>query len=101
MSLNQGNKLNDVVEDVLLQAAMTVTTSQIELKVGGSPAPGREVVRVYNKGDQTIYVGPSGVTHTTGEPVFPDCPFEMPIGNKSLFAITESGSASVIVWEIG
>lgn len=98
---NNGQEFSDVLEDVILQGVVTVGTTEVELKVGASVNPDREVLRVYNKSNRTIYIGPSGVTSTTGEPVFKDQSFEAPIGTQSLFAITDSSTADVIVWELG
>lgn len=92
---------NDVLEDLLLQGVLTIGTTQTELKVGASVDSDREVIRVFNNSNQTIYVGPNGVTTSTGEPVYKKQSLEMPIGTQSLYAIVASGTADVIVWEIG
>ena len=92
---------NDVWEDTLLQGVVTIGTTQVELKVGGSVDPDREAVRVYNKSNSTIYIGPSGVTTSTGEPLAKKQWIEMPIGTQSLYAIAGSAGNDVIVWEIG
>jgi len=91
----------DVLEDVILQGVVTITSTQTELKVGASLNPDREVVRVYNNSNETIFFGPNGVTTTTGEPLRRRQSMEMPIGAQQLFAITASGTADVIVWELG
>ncbi len=102
MSIEDNNsEFGDVLEDVILQGLVTINTTQTELKVGPSVDPDREVVRVYNSSNSTIYVGPSGVTPSTGEPVRKKQSFEMPIGTQSLFAVVDSGTADVIVWELG
>lgn len=102
MGIGENNsEYSDVLEDVLLQGVVTVGTTQTELKVGGSVESEREVVRVYNKSNDTIYVGPSGVTTTTGEPLKKNGYMEMPIGTQSIYAIVASGTADVIVWEMG
>lgn len=85
----------------MVQGVVTVGTTQTELKVGGSREAEREVVRVYNSSNSTIYVGPSGVTVSTGEPLFRRQSMEMPIGDQALYAIVASGTEDVIVWEIG
>lgn len=92
---------NDVWEDTLLQGVVTVSTTQTELKVGGSVDSDRETVRVYNKSNAIVYIGPSGVTTSTGEPLNKNQWIEMPIGTQSLYAIVASGTADVIVWELG
>lgn len=98
---DNNSEYSDVLEDVMLQGVVTVGTTQTELKVGGSVEPEREVVRVYNKSNSTIYVGPTGVTTTTGEPLKKNGYMEMPIGTQSIYAVVDSGTADVIVWEMG
>lgn len=95
------SEFGDVLENVMVQGSVTIQTTQTELKVGATREPQREVVRVYNNSNSTIYVGPAGVTSSTGEPLFKKQSMEMPIGDQALYAIVGSGTASVIVWEIG
>ena len=92
---------NDVLEDVILQGVVTISTTQTELKVGASVDSDREVVRIYNKSNTTIFVGPSGVNTTIGEPLRRRQSMELPIGTQSIYAVTASGTADVIVWELG
>ena len=99
--INESSEYGDVLEDVLLQGVVTIGTTETELKVGVSADPEREVVRIYNNSNTTIYVGPTGVTTSTGEPLRRRQSMEMPIGQQSLYAIVASGTADVIVWEIG
>lgn len=98
---DNNSEYSDVLEDIILQGVVTIGTTQTELKVGGSVDPEREVVRVYNPTSTVIYVGPSGVTPSTGEPVRRRQSMELPIGTQSLFAIVSSGTTDVIVWELG
>lgn len=100
-NISDNGEYSDVLEDVLLQGVITITTTQTELKVGASLSSKREVVRVYNKSSSTIYVGPSGVTDVIGEPIKKNGYAEFPIGTQSLYAIVSSGTADVIVWEMG
>ena len=99
--INKTSEFGDVLEDVMIQGVVTVGTSQTELKVGANRADEREVVRVYNGSNATIYIGPTGVTTSTGEPLFKRQWIEMPIGDQALYAIVASGTEDVIVWEIG
>ena len=100
-AINDDSEFSDVLEDVMVQGVVTIGTTQTEIRVGGSIEPEREVVRIYNSSNSTIFVGPSGVTTTTGEPLRRRQSMEMPIGTQSLFAVVASGTADVIVWEIG
>jgi hypothetical protein len=101
MAFTGSSEYSDVLEDVILQGVVTVGTTETELKVNASVEPDREVVRVYNKSDVTVYIGPSGVNTTIGEPVFSNQWAELPIGTQSLYAIVDTGTADVIVWELG
>lgn len=102
MSINDDAEFSDVLEDVMLQGVVTVGTSEVELIVGASANEDREVLRIYNSGDATIYVGPSGVTPSTGEPLKKKQSMEMPLGaSLSLYAVTSTGTSDVIVWELG
>ena len=53
--INESSEYGDVLEDVLLQGVVTIGTTETELKVGGSVELEREVVRIYNKSNQTIF----------------------------------------------
>lgn len=95
------SEYSDVLEDVMIQGVVTIGTTETELKVGATVNSDREVVRVYNKSNSTIYIGPTGVNSTVGEPLRKRQSMELPIGTQSIFAIVVSGSEDVIVWEIG
>lgn len=91
---------DEIVNDSYIQGAVTVTTSQIEAKVGGSRLAGRQMLRVYNGSSNIIYFGPTGVSTTTGEPIEKKQWANIPVGdNIAVFLIAASGSNSVIVSE--
>lgn len=53
-----------------VQGAVTVGTTAIEAKVGGSRLTNRKALTIYNNSNQTIYWGfTSGVTTATGTPI--------------------------------
>lgn len=97
------SEYGDVLDDVYVQAVKTVSTSAVQLVVASSPNIDREVVRIYNKGNQTIYLGPtSGVTSANGEPLFKDQWIEYPFGpNLTIYGITASSSSDVVIAEMG
>jgi hypothetical protein len=99
VSLNESPQFADVLEDGYVSGAVTVTTSAIEAKVGGSRQTGREVLYIENTSSVTIYYGPSGVTTSTGARLFKDQSVFLPVGNMAVYLIAASGSNAVIVQE--
>lgn len=103
MAISFDPELSDVVNQSYVAGSISVSTSAVEAKVGGSRLTGRETLRIYNNSNTTIYFGPSGVTAATGEPVYKDQWVNIPIGDQlAVFLITDSGTASdVRIQEIG
>lgn len=56
----------DVFEQDPIQGVVTVGTSAVEAKVGGSPMTDRQMVVIYNKSNKSIYMGSSAVTTSNG-----------------------------------
>jgi len=78
MALNDSNKTYsddqtvtaDIVNGSGLEAALTVGTTAVEVKVGGSPLTGRKVVTLYNNSNQILYWGfTNAVTTSSGTPI--------------------------------
>lgn len=102
MSIISSGQFNEVDDTSYLSTSATITTSASELKVGASRLSGRQNLIVFNKGSSTIYIGPSGVTSSTGIPVEANQMFSYPFGqNIAVYAITSSGSSTVIIQEVG
>lgn len=83
---------------------VSVSTSQVEAKVGGTRLVDRHGVWVYNDSSNTVFVGPSGVAASgsaKGLPLFKQQSafFELP-DSVAVFVIAGSGSNDVIVQEI-
>jgi len=71
VTLNQDLRSADILIGPGVEGALTVGTTAVEVKVGGSPLTTRKLVTVYNNSNSTIYWGyTSGVTTTTGTPIF-------------------------------
>lgn len=99
MGINSSGNDAEVVGD-LEQGVVTVGTSQIEAKVGGSRKAGRQMLRIYNSSSSVIYFGPTGVTTGTGEPIEKKQWVNIPANDKlALFLIAGSASNDVIVSE--
>ena len=93
---------SDVDNDGYASGAVSVSTTQIEAKVGASRMVGREAITITNKGPNTLYYGPTGVTSTTGDVLYKDQYVSLPIGaSLGVFLICVTGqSATAIVQEL-
>ena len=101
MGISLSSEYSDVLEDGYVAGTVTVTTSAIEAKVGGSTLEGRETLRIYNNSNNTMYFGPSGVTIATGEPLLKKQWVEINVGsNIGVFLILESGSGEARIQEL-
>lgn len=102
MGISNSGQFNEVDNNNYVSASINITTSASELKAGVSRLEGRQNIIIFNKGTNTIYIGPSGVTSTTGIPVEANQMFSYPFGDRiAVYALTSSDSSVVIVQEIG
>jgi hypothetical protein len=94
--------LADVNNKTYVSGVITVGTTAVEAKVGGSRISPREMVRIYNNDPSiTIYFGAAGVTVATGEPLRPGEAVSVPAGDElGVFVIAASGSVNVRVQEM-
>ena len=74
-NVEQGTSANplrsaDIFESGLASGAITVGTSQVEAKVGGSALAGRKGISIYHNGGGALYFGATGVTTASGTPIF-------------------------------
>lgn len=99
MGINESGNNAEIVGGYI-QGSVTVTTSEIEAKVGGSRLAGRQMLRIYNGSNAVVYFGPTGVTTATGEPIEKKQWINIPASDAlALFLIAASGSNAVIVSE--
>lgn len=91
----------DVSNNGGVQGALSVTTSAVEAKVGGSPLANRKTLTIHNNGTGTLYWGYSNsVTSSTGTPIFKDQLVVFDIGTgTSVFLIASSGSHNTRITE--
>lgn len=103
MSITEGTEFADTLGNSYIAGSISVGTTAVEAKVGATRSESREVVRIYNNSNTTIYFGPSDVTASTGEPIFKNQWINIPVNvNLSVYLITASGTASDIrIQEIG
>ena len=100
--LKYDSDLSDTNSNVYLSGTVTVTVSGVEAKVGSTSEENRQFVRIYNKGNQTVYFGPSGLNFDDMEPLFKKQSVEIAATNLiEVFLKTETGTSDVIVQEIG
>lgn len=101
MSGLSGGSKYDLANDSYLSGIVTVGTTAVEAKVGGSALSGREILVIYNNSNSTIYYGPSGVTTSTGVPLQKNQFVSMPVGNGiGVFLIAGSAGNNIIVQEM-
>ena len=81
----------------------TVTTTEVEAKVGGSALSGRKELVIFNDGNKDLYYGPTGVTSsgsTKGILIPSGGDARLPYGeNVQVFLISVAGGTDVIVQE--
>lgn len=94
MPINESSEFSDVVTDNYVSGAISVSTTQTEAKVGGSRLSGRECLRIYNNSTTTIYFGPTGLTSSTGEPIYKGQGVTIMVGDIGVYLLTASGTAS-------
>lgn len=101
MPLSESPDLSDVVNTDYKTASVAVGTTQVEGKVGASPLVKRQILTLHNKGPNTFFYGPSGVTASTGTPIVKNQFACLATGDcVSVFMICDTGnSATVIVQE--
>lgn len=102
MGISSDNQYDDVLTDSYVAGVVSVSTTQVEAKAGVTRLANREVLRIYNNSNTTIYFGPSGVTHLIGEPIFKNQWVSIPVGDMPVYLITQSGTATDIrIQEMG
>jgi hypothetical protein len=92
----------DVIKYDFIAGTVTVSTTQTLLKAGATNLSGRQIITIYNSGNHDIYVGPSGVTTSTGIRIFKRQTITFPYGDGiNLYAITSTSTSDVVVHEAG
>lgn len=92
----------DLVSASGAEAALTVGTSAVEVKVGGSAISNRKIVTVYNNSVSIIYWGrTSGVTTSSGTPIIPGrlMVFEGFSASQPIYIIGSAASLNVRITE--
>lgn len=100
-NLDRAEVVDSINLGTSLQGAVTVGTSAVEAKVGASKLENRKSLTVYNNSNSTIYWGyTSGVTTSTGTPIFKSQFYDWDIGDQqAVYLIAGSASNNVRVTE--
>lgn len=101
VSNNNELRTADISDNGGTQAALTVGTSAVEIKVGGSALANRKFVTLYNASNATIYWGyTNAVTTSTGTAIFKDQERGWACGpSTSIWVIAASGSNNTRITE--
>lgn len=94
---------HDVNDISYTSTVITVGTSQVEVKVGGTRNALRQRVLIYNDSSSICYYGPTGVTisgSTKGVPIFKKQVATIPIGDVALYLICDGADNNFIVQEL-
>lgn len=84
-----------------IAGAVSVTTSEIALRVGGTNLSNRQGIEIQNLGTAAIYVGPTGVTTSTGIKLAPETSRWFAFRDSfTLFGIAAAGTQNVRVMEV-
>jgi len=94
MAINESSEFSDVLEDSYVAGTISVSTTQVEAKVGASRLSRRETVRIFNNSNTIIYFGPNGLTSSTGEPIYKGQSVNIMVGDLGVYLLTASGTAS-------
>ncbi len=105
MGISHDPDRSDVAESALDHAVLTVGTTAVEVKVGGSRLATRQIVVIYNESNsKNLYWGKSGVTNsgaTRGFPILPGQFVSLPFGNVGVFVVADQAAQTAIVAEVG
>lgn len=101
MSAGYNNNNIDICNISYLSTTVSVSTTQVAVRVGGSNLASRQVLLIHNPpGNGPIYVGPSGVTTSTGVRISAGETVSYPLGDTlTMFAIKTGATQSIVVQE--
>lgn len=95
---------SDVLSSLYVAGRKTISTSQVLAAASTSNQTGRQTLFIYNTSSTvTVYFGPSGLSSsTTGIPIEPTSSVRMDVSDAvSVYLLTASGSADVVIHEVG
>lgn len=94
-------QISDIINISGTQNALSVGTSSVEARVGGSPLVNRKSLTVFNNSSVIVYWGyTNAVTTVTGTPIYPNTPASWAIGpSVSVFLIASTASNDTRITE--
>lgn len=99
---NDESSVSDIVNaGTGIESSLTVGTSSVEIKVGGSRLIGRKSVTLHNNSSVTIYWGwTSSVTTSTGTPIYKNQMLQWSVGDvQPIYVIAGSISNNTRITE--
>jgi hypothetical protein len=93
---------SDVLDTGYRSAVVTVGTTQVEAKSGASALTARQAILLHNDGNDTVYVGPSGVSGAgaaKGVALYKKQSMFISVGYVPMYLIATTPGNSVIVQE--
>lgn len=95
-----GNPVLGVPNTSYIGGTVTVTTTQVQAKVGASNLTNRKMLYIENSTGTQIFYGPSGVTTVNGARLANNQAVFLAVGDAiSVFLIKASGSGTAIIQE--
>lgn len=93
----------DIINTSGVQGALTVGTTAVEVKVGGSKLAARKSVTLYNNSNATIYWGYNNtVSTTTGTPILKNTLFAWSVGESvEIWVISDGANRNTRITEGG
>lgn len=105
MTISKSSDRSDVVESSIIHGLLTVGTTAVEVKVGGSRVETRQIVVIYNESkNRNMYWGGAGVTNsgsTRGIPILPEQTVSLPAGDLAIYIVGQEAAMTAIISEIG
>ena len=94
---------SDDLDTGYASAVISVSTAQVEAKVGASRLTYRQAVLLFNDGISNVFFGPSGVAVSgtnKGVTIVPAQAMFLSIGGQALYLISASTGTNVVVQEL-
>lgn len=99
-AINNTLNVNETPNTSFLQLLLTLTTTPVVAKVGGSNLSGRKYLIIWNTSGTNIYYGTSAVNSTNGFRISNNSSITIPVGPSiDVYIVKQSGSGDVVIQE--
>ena len=89
---------DDLIQGRLVVSTITVATTETALPT--TATAGRKAIIITNNGSATIFVGPTGVTTSTGTPILAGASLPLDLGEKVIiYGIVATGTENARILE--